>query len=307
MKYGWIKSNPIRVGNTTFGAVPENAIVMVGTVFDINDKLVFDHKKGLFDKKKVKEDIEMADSLALELSLGHTIDVLAETPDAMVNYLSYVFEITESPIMIDGTTAEVRLAGAKYAYEVGEIDRCIYDAISPDTPDKELFEIKECHVKTSVFYALNPTDFRPEGRVKILKEKLFQHKEKSGISQFLIDTIVMDPPSVGFAGIAFNAVKEHFGYPTGNAPLNATWMFKDTWPYSEQAYYSFIVSFMSFLQTMGADYLFYDRPAMAQHIFPSVAMINGILAYSYKQMGEDIQLTKDHTLYRVLKRISGKL
>ncbi|MCD6513790.1 MAG: hypothetical protein J7L07_02595 [Candidatus Odinarchaeota archaeon] len=306
MKNFWIKSKPIKIGKLYFGGVPENPIVMVGTVFDIDDKAVIDHKRGIFDKESVKKDIEVADSLASELGLGHTIDVLAESPEAMVNYLSFIFEITESPIMIDGTTAEVRLAGTRYAYEVGEIDRIIYDAISPDTPDEELYAIREYKVKTSVFYALNPSDFTPKGRIEIIKRKLFECKEKSGVSQFLIDTVVFDAPSAGLAGATFNYVKKEFGFPTGNAPLNATWMIKDTWPYSREAYIGFEISLLTFLQTMGADYLFYERPKMAPYIFPSMATINGILAYILKMTGESIKMEEDHSLYRSLKKICGK-
>jgi len=307
MSHKWVKSKKIRVGNLYFGGVPENQIVMVGTVFDIEDRAVIDHKKGIFDRQTIKREIENADNLAMELGIGHTIDVLAETPEAMVNYLSFIFEITDSPIMIDGTTAEVRLAGTKYAYEIGEVDRIIYDAISPDTPDSELFSIREYNVKTSVFYALNPADFTPQGRIKVLKEKLAECSEKSQVKQFLIDTVVFDAPSSGLAGLTFNFVKKEFGYPTGNAPLNATWMIEDSWPFSEKAYLGFEVALLTFLQTLGADYLFYERPRNAADIFPSVAAINGILAYSLKMTGEAIEMdVNTHSLYRLFKRIAAK-
>ncbi|MGQ4914349.1 MAG: hypothetical protein ACP6IU_06295 [Candidatus Asgardarchaeia archaeon] len=297
------KQKIFEIGGVKFGgAFGETPTVMIASLFYPSHKVVLDHKSGKLDKKKAKEEIETHLRICEELGLGQTLDVIAETPEAMVSYLEFIFEVADGPIMVDGTIPAVRLAGAKYAYEVGENKRVIYDSISPDTKNDELEELKDYKIEGVVLLALNQFDFTPKGKVELIEKNLLPKAKIAGIDKILIDTIVFDVPSIGLAAEAIYTVKDKFGYPTGTAPCNATFMILDQWRYSEASFVAMNAAMIAMIQTLGADYVFYGRIDMAEELLPAAAITNGVIAYTSKMLGRPVKLSKEHPLYRSMKK-----
>lgn len=283
----------------------ENAVFVFGTIFYLGHKIVYDNDKGIFDKNAARELLDTHIKVADKFGLNHGIDVHAATPEAMRRYLEFVYDNTDEgiPVVIDGTTENIRIAGAELANELGETERTIYDSISPDTKEMELQKIKENDIKTAFLLALNPSNLRPEGRVEIIREKLLPMAEKAGIKNIILDTIVFDPPSVGLAAKAIELVKEEFGWPTGNAPPNATEMLEEKWPYTYTQYIGANTGIFSILQAMDADWLFYGKIELAKDVLFTIALIDGILAYINKLSDMKIHIKSDHPLYRAIKSV----
>ena len=56
---------------------------------------------------------------------------------------------------IDGATADVRIAGAKYVGETGLSNHVVCNSITPHTNDDEIKAIKEAKIKSAILLTLN--------------------------------------------------------------------------------------------------------------------------------------------------------
>ena len=296
-----------KVGNIIFGRKGgKNSIAVLGTIFHKDDKIVSNHKTGEFDREKAKKAIEQHEEIAKGFGLQPVLDVHAQTAEAMLKYIEFALDVTDEPIIIDGTVPEIRLPAVRYVNEVGANDRIIYDAISPESKESELEELKNNKIECAFLLALNPSDATPTGRIMILKE-LLPRAEKFGITKPLLDTIVFDPPSLGLAAKAIELVKKEFGWPTGNGAVNAI-EFIGSWPYSKPAFIGFVTALYSVNQVMGADWLFYGEIYSAKYVIPALAIVDGILAYTNKLSGYPVSISRDHALYKAMRVIrSGDL
>jgi tetrahydromethanopterin S-methyltransferase subunit H len=61
---------------------------------------------------------------------------------------------TDGPFSIDGATADVRIAGAKYVGNTGLSNRVVYNSITPHTTDEEVRAIKEAKIRSAILLTL---------------------------------------------------------------------------------------------------------------------------------------------------------
>ncbi|MFX0096714.1 MAG: tetrahydromethanopterin S-methyltransferase subunit H [Candidatus Hodarchaeota archaeon] len=271
--------------------------VLIGSVFYNGMKQVRNHKKGIFDQDKIENYIRKAESLSEKTGNPHFLDVMASSPEAMINYLEFVSEITEIPFLIDGSNEDVRIAGTRYVNEAGLTNRAIWNSISLETTRKELANLKKCGIKSAVLLAFNPLNFKPEGRVEVLRG-LLELAERSGIENILVDTTVLDMPSIGFAGQAIRVVKEIYGLPSGCAPANATYMWKKKKKdFLVGAFKSCDSATHTFLEVMAADFLIYGPIRSSRRVFKVSAMTDALIAHYMSQFVKP--LTKNHPFYSI--------
>ena len=283
--------NGIKVGGQP-GQLPT---VLIGSVFYKGMKQVRDHDKGIFERDKIENYVKIADSLSEETGNPHFLDVIASSPEAMVNYLGFVSETTEAPFLIDGTTKDVRIAGAKYVNEAGLAKRAIWNSISLETTRKELTSLKDYKIKSAVLLAFNPSNYRPEGRIEVLRG-LLELAERSGVENVLVDTTVLDMPSIGFAAQAIRTVKEIYGLPSGCAPANATYMWKKKKRgFLRGVFKACDSATHAFLEAMTADFLIYGPIKSSKRVFKVSAMTDALIAHYMNQFTKP--LTKNHPCY----------
>ena len=109
----------ITIGKVKVGGIPgENPTVLIGTIFYLGHKIVTDDKKGEFDKKKAEELINNQKRLSDLTGNPAMIDVVGNTEEAMRKYIDFVANVTDMPILVDSTSADVGLKGVKYAKEI---------------------------------------------------------------------------------------------------------------------------------------------------------------------------------------------
>ncbi|OYT51307.1 tetrahydromethanopterin S-methyltransferase subunit H [Candidatus Bathyarchaeota archaeon ex4484_135] len=288
----------IEIAGVKIGGPPgKNPTVLAGTIFYHGHKIVKDPEKGEFDKERAEELIKLQEEFSDKTGNPCMVDVMASSPTAMVKYLDFVADITDRPILIDGTTAKVKIAGIEHAAEVGLLDRLIYNSLSPGFAKEELDKIREVGLKSVILLALNMREFTTAGRIKAVKE-LLDVALANGIDKPLIDTCVMDIPSLGMACKALFKLKSELGWPVGCSPHNAI----DTWrglrtKMGKEAVKPCMASASVMAVAVGADFILYGPISAAKYVFPAIAMVDA--AYAFLLREEGMAVGKEHPLYKI--------
>jgi len=298
-----VEQKVFEIGGVEFGGQPgEYPPVLIGSIFFKGHKVVFDPKKGLFDKAKAKKLIENQEKYSNETGCPHAIDVIAETPEAMKNYLSFIFEITDAPILVDSPNFNTIIEGCKFAIEIGEKDRIIYNSLGPRIKDDELKGIQELGVDAAVLLALNTSNPFPDGTLKILEETLLPAVTKAGITKPLIDTPILDFFTTSFAIKAIDKVKSKLGLPCGCAPCNASFISRKIWPFKRGSFRTFHTAIVTAIQLAGANFIIYGPIRYAPYVFPACAAVESLISYGLKFEG--IKIKSDiHPLKVFVKKL----
>jgi len=295
-----------KIGNVRLGGQPgELPTVLIGNVFYKGMPEVVNHAKGEFDQESVLKWIKMAEELYEKTGVPHFLDVMATYPEAMRRYITFISEQSESVFLIDGANTETRVAGLELVTELGLQERTIFNAISPQTPRKELETIRGSGVTVAVLLAHNEVDFSPEGRISILKGfngrvGLLETAKEVGVKKILVDTIVFDVPSIAYATEAIKLVKNGLGYPAGCSPANATYDWKEAQNEAlKSGFIAYNASAHTIAQFGGANFLIYGPIKQAKNLIPASAMNDAIIAYhSMRRLGIK-PLMKNHPLYKI--------
>jgi tetrahydromethanopterin S-methyltransferase subunit H len=230
------------------------------------------------------------------------LDIVAETPQALIKYADFVSEASEVPFLLNGQEMSVRIAAANHIAEVGLIDRAIYNSINYTIGDKEIEAIKKTGLRAAIVQAFNPRNPRPEGMISILKGNtkkggLLEETYKAGIEKPLIFMPVLDVPSIGSGARGVYLAKEEFGMPTGSAPIGVVGRWNKIEKFGQYAKKTCRAGATALAQTLGANFIIYGSVAKARELFPVCAMVNTIIAYNARNFGIK-PLTRDHPLYK---------
>lgn len=199
----------------------------------------------------------------------------------------------------------MRIPVVKHLYEVGLIKRTIYNSIDYNVKPEEAEAIRDYKLKSSIILAFNPRSVKPEGRLDILrgikgKVGLLTIAKKAGIENVLVDTAVLDVPSIGIAAKAIQLVKEEFGLPAGCSPSNALGAWKKAKEELGRLALNVCEASANAIPiTMGADFILYGPIEWADLAFPVCAMTDAIIAYNAWKYGVK-PLTKDHPIFKIL-------
>jgi len=286
------------IGGVTIGGVPgQNPTVLIGTLFYHGHKIVEDEKNGLFDRGKAKQVINVQEEFSDKTGNPHMIDVVGTTPQAMQIFIEFVTDATEAPILVDSPSSTVRVAGLQYAHEIGVIERVVINSLTLPPGEVELQVSKEVGLKSALLLALNTREFTTKGRVTAAKE-LLEITQNNGIDKPLIDTCVLDIPSLGMAWKALSMLKNELGVPVGCGAHNAinTWRGLKT-KMGTQAINPSIASVSATTAALGADFILYGPVEDAPYVFPVVAMTDAALAHLIMEGGARVERT--HPLFRI--------
>jgi len=294
------------IGRVRIGGQPgELPTVLIGNTFYRGMPEIGNHEKGEFDAQDVLKWIKVAEDLSEKTGMPHFLDIMASHPNAMEKYVRFIAECSNSIFLIDGATAETRIAGLETVKEHGLQKRAVFNAIAPQTTSEELAAIRESGVTSAVLMAQNETDYSPMGRVAILKgfegqKGLLEIAKEAGVNRLMIDTIVFDVPSIAYAVEAIKLVKEELGYPAGCSPANATYDWRRVQDKAlRKGFGAYNASAHTIAQLSGASFLIYGPLKQARNMIPACAMTDAIVAYyATKQFGTK-PLVANHPLYRI--------
>jgi tetrahydromethanopterin S-methyltransferase subunit H len=225
------------------------------------------------------------------------LDIVGSTPGAIKKFLAFAAEVAEVPVLIDSPMIEARVAGLEYAKETGIIDRVVYNSLILQHKQEELQKIKDTGLDSAILLAYDPKAFTTIGRIEAIRE-LLRVAHKIGINKPLIDTCVLDIPSLGMALRSLFDLKNELGLPTGCGAHNAV----STWrglkgKMGKEAIKPVIASASAITAAVGADFVMYGPIEDSRYVFPAVAMTNA--AFGFLLVEKKERLDRKHPLFRI--------
>jgi len=120
------------------GQPGEYPTALAGTIFYAGHNILSDENKGVFDKQKAESLLNEMDEMADLTGNPAIVQIFGSTPEALLKYIDFVSETSDSPFLIDSTAAEARIAGSGYVTEIGLSERTIYNSINMSIDDEEI-------------------------------------------------------------------------------------------------------------------------------------------------------------------------
>lgn len=292
------EQSTFEIGGVRVGGRPGvHPTVLIGSVFYHGHKINTDEERGEFDVREAEKRIKLQDDFSERTGIPCMVDVVGATPTAMVRHFEFAAAATTAPLLIDGTTDEVRLAGLRYVAEAGLAHRAVYNSIQPEIADAELAAIRDAGVQNAIVLTYYMKDFTAQGRVVCLHE-LLPRLWAANIHHLMVDTCVLDLATMGQACSAMHDIKEQFGLPVGGGVHNAVAVWRGLKSkMGEQAEKPCVAAALSLAVGVGADFLLYGPIEDAPYAFPAVAMADTVLSQLIVERGE--QLQKTHPRYRI--------
>nr|MDO8080436.1 hypothetical protein [Candidatus Freyarchaeota archaeon] len=132
-----------------------------------------------------------------------------------------------------------------------------------------------------------------------MKTKGFlQYAEDAGIQNLLVDTAVLDIPSIGIAVKAVKLVKKEFGLPIGGGSLNAVLKWKKGNRTGKNAKKVCVAAAITAMMHSGAKWVLYGPIYNSDVVFPMVAMVDSTIACTNSRTSVTNILTKNNPLYQ---------
>ena len=291
------------------GQPGEYPTVLAGTIFYGGHNIISDEKTGVFDKDAAGERIKTMEEMSDVTGNPCLVQVFGQTEEALVKYLEFVGDICDKPFLIDSTSGEARMAGAKYATDAGLAERAIYNSLNMAAEPEEIEAVKESDLTASIVLGFNPMNPTVEGKIGmwedgdgVIDQGLLPMAEECGITKPLMDTAVT-PLGQG-AGVAVRtsfAVKSKWGLPVGsgihNVPSAWDWLrgykkdHKEAWPVCD-------IGSNLIQQMAGGDFVLFGPIENAKIAFPACAMADVFIAEAAKDMGTEAVET--HPMFKLL-------
>jgi tetrahydromethanopterin S-methyltransferase subunit H len=292
------------IGGVSVGGQPGvRPTVLIGSIFYHGDKVIVDENRGEFKRDEAERLIRGQEEYSERTGNPCMLDVVGATPEAIQRHLEFVAGVTKMPLLVDGTTADVRLAGLKWVAKAGLAERAVYNSIQPEVTDEELVAIREARVESAIILSYYMKDFTAEGRMKAIRELVPKVRE-AGIRKLMVDACVLDLATMGQAFGALFSVKDELGLPAGGGVHNAIHMWKGLKDkMGEHAYDLCIGSAVACAVACGADFVLYGPVNGAKHVFPPVAMMD--TAYSQLMMERGMKPDPSHPRFHMRTKKSS--
>lgn len=291
------------------GQPGEYPTVLAGTIFYGGHNIIDDELKGVFDKDRAEKLIKDMEEMSDVTGNPCLVQTFGQTEEAIVSYLEFVGDICDKPFLIDSTSADARVAGARYADEAGLSERAIYNSINMAADESELNALAETSLTSSIVLGFNPMNATVDGKIGIwehgdgaVDKGLLEVSADCGIERFMMDTAVT-PLGQG-AGVAVRTSfleKAKWGYPVGsgihNVPSAWDWLrdykkeHPDAWPVCDIG--ANIVQIMT-----GGDFVLFGPIDNAPIAFPACAQTDIFVAEAAKDMGTEA--VEDHPMFKLL-------
>lgn len=272
--------------------------VLLGSIFYHKEKLVEDAKTGKFDKKKAERLLKQEEEWSDRTGNPSIVDVCCTWPEAFPKFIDFVASTINGPFTIDGTSHQVRIAGAKYAAEVGLSQRVVYNSISPHTREDEISTIKESKIRSAIVLTLNTSNPTLSGRLEVVDEAL-SIANKAGIENIFVDVTVLDIPDPGPVSKAIYLVKEKYGLPAGGGLHNAIDSWRGRGKLESDEYMMGMIVANTFPIVMGANFILYGPIEEAKKMYFTCGLADAYVAYNMKQEYGKKPLVSNHPLKKI--------
>jgi tetrahydromethanopterin S-methyltransferase subunit H len=275
----------VEIGNIKIGGQPGvNPVVAIGSVFYSKHPALRDEKTGEFDEKIVEQEVNDFMSICDENNVQPIIDVVGSSPEALVKECEYIADLVDVPFLADGLNDEIRIPAMEGIAEKGLLDRCILNSIDENTSEESITKLKEIGVKNAVLLTFGIRYIFPEKKLSLLKDDLIPKANKAGVDNYIVDTAVLDLPSVSINFETARLVKKQLGLPVGYAPSNAVYGWEFIKKFGKEARCGAIASIMVNALDGGSDFVLFGPIKFAKCVVPSLALIAGMQSYYRKRV-----------------------
>lgn len=299
-----------RIGKIQVGGQSgENPPVLIGSIFHKGDRLLKGRKGARFDREGAAALLKRQDQLSAQTGIPALVDIVANSGEEFRAYIDFIAGVTEAPLAVDAWKLEPKLEAARYMKELGLLDRMLYNSITPWSEDlaREVDALGEIGVKHLVVVAFDLEDKMPSGRFKAL-QKLLPSLEALRPQTIWVDTSTMNVPAEAFCLLANREIKKRYGFLTGSAPANGTYMWKkarELW--GAPGFAAVDAAVHALAAFYEHDFLFYGPLLGAPRIFPAVAAAASMRAVrAYAEEGR-VPASKDHPLHRFFPEFAAQL
>lgn len=290
------------VSGVKIGGQPgEHPTAMVGSIFYKGDRVLEDPKTGAFDEDGARQAIRRVEELSERTGNPAILDVIGDSPEALIEHVDFVAEVTDLPMFMDGPTPTIRSEAAAHVGEVGLQDRVIYNSMESTTKEAEteIEAIADAGIEAAVLLSIDTRNLTLQGRFDALEENLEMAK-RAGVEKFLVDPAVIDIPDAGFAARAIYEIKDRYGIPAGCSPHNEAVRWEMNDPLSEDSRILRKAVANSSIVFMGADFNLYGPVHSADEMYEVMSMADAYVGYA-AQMGENRRPSQDHPLYNIFR------
>jgi len=301
------------VGGVKFGGQPgDYPCVCVSSIFQKGDKVFDGKRKEGFNEQRAEELLKTQDKVSKETGVPGMADIVANTGEEFKRFIDFVTSVSDMPFCVDAWVMKPKLEGAAYCAEKGLLDRMFYNSLTVWEKDieTEIREIAQIGVKHVLLVAFDPEDQMPTGRIKGT-QKLLDAIQKVGakFQSIFVDTSVMNGPATALCGVANRLIKEKWGFPTGSAPSNGSYMerkrFNEMWGFKGWS------STDAALEALSAfyyhDLIFSGPMAGASRIIPAVAEAESFLATAVFAETKKLPACPTHPLYQLFPEFVKQL
>ncbi len=275
----------MQIGKNRIGGSPgQNPIAMIGTVFYANHAALLNEKTGDIDKPLVEAELNEFTEIIEDTQMQGIVDVVGGYPDALIKECEFVADQVDYPFLVDGLNDSSRIPAMEGLKEIGLLDRAILNSIDQATTEENLEKLKNIGVKNAVLLTFGSKYIFPKQKLKLLEETLLPKAAKANIENVLVDSAVLDLPSIAINFETSYLVKNKFGLPTGFAPSNSIYGWDYLKKYGEVARCGGIASIMVYCASAPSDFILFGPIKFAKCVIPSVALISGINSYYRKRV-----------------------
>ncbi|MHA2281481.1 MAG: hypothetical protein ACXAC5_11555 [Promethearchaeota archaeon] len=275
----------VQIGKTRIGGNPgQNPIAMIGTVFYTSHAALLNEKTGDIDKSLVEAELNEFTEVIEDTKMQGIVDVVGAYPDALIKECEFVADNVDYPFLVDGLNDSSRIPAMKGLKEMGLLDRAILNSIDDATSEESLKKLKDIGVKNAVLLTFGSKYIFPKQKLKLLEETLIPKATKANIENILVDSAVLDLPSIAINFETSNLVKKFFGLPTGFAPSNSIYGWDYIKKFGEIARCGGIASIMAYCASAPSDFILFGPIKFVKCVVPSVALISGVTSYYRKRI-----------------------
>jgi len=295
-----IEQKSYTIGKYSIGGDPRKApTALAGSIFYLGQKNVFlDEKERVINKDFAENLIKKQEEMADKTGLIPLLDVVISTEQNINPIIDFVFNMTETPILVDAPTGDVKAKLIKYIGETGGQKRVIYNSLTPESKEEEFQLLKENKFENFILLALETAKWTTNARMDVINTLIQKAKAAKFVkSNFFIDCCVIDFTSLGLAMSAMEKTKNQYGFPVGSGAHNAV----DTWrnlksKFGDIKTYATIVA-STITLAAGADFVLYGPIKLAELVYPNVAFVKA--AHSQLMFDEGKFAPPTHPVFKI--------
>jgi tetrahydromethanopterin S-methyltransferase subunit H len=263
----------IKVGRGNFDLPP----VLIGTIFYQGQTIIDRKNPEIFDVEKAKKRINTQKALAKQYKIPDLIELNADTPKAMINYLEFYLDNFEPPFVLGGTF-DARLAGIEYLQERGiDSNEYIYNTISNLKNKKELEVIQKYNINSVVILILGSENMTSTQRYNYITQKnqpnnvsILEGLRKLGVDKIWIDGGVITMESLAHILETQRLISESLQIPVGTAPN--LYLFKFSSPRLNIKFHTrYRRASIMFIASWFSNFIFYGAIEDAKECFASTS------------------------------------